>query len=156
MATGSIKVEGLKEVRKAMKDFNPKLAKALQVANKDISNKFVDEAKPAVKRLRSPGGSKAIRGIKSRATQTAANVVFSKDPAHAPLMATIMGGNWHPVYGRLMKVSRMKRRVWQKHIGNGWKPEQLYGVGPVFTEVFEKFSMEEYEKAIEKAISEIK
>lgn len=156
MAAGSIKVEGLKELRKELKGVSPKLAKALQVANKTVSDKFVEEAKPAVRKLPAPGGSRAIKGIKSRATQAAANVIFSKDPKFAPLMATIMGGNWYPVFGRLVRVSKMRRRLWQKHVGNTWKPEELYGVGPIFKRTFEDFALEEYEQALAKAFEEVK
>lgn len=119
-----------------------------------MATKAATSVKPAVQSLRSPGGSRSIRGITPRATQKAAKVAFSQADRSKPLLASILGANWHPVYGRFVQADSMSNRVWQPHLGSSWTPSQLYGAGPVFTLIADTFALDEYADAIMDAFGE--
>ena len=58
-----------------------------------------------------------------------------RSTGNRPTIAAVLGANIHPVYGRKYPMSVLSRRVWRPHLGNAWKPEQLYGIGSVFRDV---------------------
>lgn len=147
-----VEIRGIDELRRALRKISPQLSKTLQIAHKKISTEVVAKVKPAVSRLPSPGGSKAVRGITPRATQKSAEIAFSGAARNKPLMASILGSEVHPVYGRYYAVDSMKRRLWRPHLGNSWKPEDLYGVGPVLEEAQKTFIYDEYLDAVLEAM----
>lgn len=145
----TVQIVGLEELRKGFrKAGGPQLSRALGKAHKSIANKTLAKVKPAVQGLPSPGGSKAIRGIKASGTQKEASIKFSKSPTR-PVMATILGSNWHTLWGkRTVPTSSMRNPVWKPHMGSSWTPASLYGAGPVFVAAHKTFVMDDYEKAI--------
>lgn len=153
MAT-QVVVKGLDDFRRDLRRVDPRLAKSLQVANKKIATKAVSKVKPAASALSSPGSHRIAGGITPRATQRSAKIAFSQAARSKPLLASILGANWHPVFGRLVKADSMSRRLWKPHLGTDWTPSDLYGVGPVFRNLADTFVLEEYADAIEKALSE--
>lgn len=149
-----VEIHGLDELRRSFRRISPQLSKTLQVANKKIASRAVGLVKPAVAGLPSPGGSRAAGGITPRATQKSAEIAFSRADRSKPLMATILGANWHPVFGRFVQVDSMSRRLWRPHLGASWTPAQLYGVGPVLEQIHRGFAMDEYREAVSDAIKE--
>lgn len=150
----TVEIEGLDEFRRDLRRVNPALGKAIQRAHKTISTKVANEVRPAVQRLPSPGGTRAVRGITPRATQKHAQIAFSRAQARKPLWANILGAYVHPVFGRRFPVKKMKRRIWQPHLGSHWQPEQLYGAGPVLKHARDTFAADEYLDAFTDALRE--
>lgn len=87
-------------------------------------------------------------GITPRATQKAAKIAFSQANRSKPLIASILGATWHPVWGNFVKVSSMKNRLWQQHLGSNWTYSQLYGAGPALVNIADTFALDEYSDAI--------
>lgn len=149
-----VDIRGIDELRKALRKVSPQLSKTLQKAHKKIATEVVAKVKPAVSGLSSPGGSRAVGGIRPRATQKSAEIAFLGSARNKPLMATILGSDVHPVYGRYYAADSMKRRLWKPHLGNSWQPQQLYGVGPVLEKAQKTFIYDEYVDAVLDAIQE--
>lgn len=145
--SASVRVDGLDEFRRDLGRVSPQLKRTLQVANKAIAKRAVDRVRPAVASLPSPGGNRAAKGITARGTQKHAVVAFSRARSRQPLTATILGAHVHPVFGRPYPVAKMRRRLWQPHLGARWSPEDLYGAGPVLVKIADEFSVDEYLEA---------
>jgi hypothetical protein len=69
-------------------------------------------------------------------------------------MASILGSDWHPVFGRFIPADRMRRRLWQPHLGASWSYDRLYGAGRAFVQVADTFALDEYADAIMDAFAE--
>lgn len=69
--TASVKIDGLTEFRKALKELDRDLPKALRLAFNDAANVVVDDARPRVPKGRS---GKAKGSVKARSTQRYARV----------------------------------------------------------------------------------
>jgi hypothetical protein len=149
-----IAVKGLADFQRDLRGVDPRLAKTLQVAHKKVSSRAVEGIRPAVGRLPSPGSGRTTGGITPRAGQKYARVAFSGATRSKPLHASILGANWHPVFGRFIKADRMRRRLWQPHLGATWSYDQLYGAGPVFTRIADTFALDEYADAIMDSFAE--
>ena len=149
-----ITVKGLKDFQKDLRGVDPRLAKTLQVAHKKVSTKATDQVRPAVTGLGAPGSHRVGRGITPRATQTRARIAFSSAARTRPLVAHILGADWHPVWGRFVPAASMRRRLWQPHLGNSWSWPQLYGAGPAIEEVANRFALDEYADAIMDSLAE--
>jgi hypothetical protein len=149
-----ITVKGLDDFRRDLRRVDPRLAKTLQVAHKKVATRAVERVKPAVGRLPSPGSHRTTGGITPRATQKSAKVAFSQANRSKPLMASILGSDWHPVFGRFIPADRMRRRLWQPHLGASWSYDQLYGAGRAFVQVADTFALDEYADAIMDAFAE--
>lgn len=153
MAT--VQIVGLAELQRGFRKASPQLGKALQKANKKIATHAVGKIKPAVKGLSSPGGSKAVGGITARAGQKYAEVAFSRAKGKRPLIANILGANWHQLWGKkAIRTSEMKNPVWRPHMGTGWKASELYGAGPIFTAIHKSFQLDAYQDAIAESLKE--
>lgn len=136
-----IVIKGLDELRRELRQIDPKLAKTLQKANKTVSERIVSKARPEIAGLPSPGGSKAVGGLSARATQTKASVVLLG--SNATIRANVLGTLSHMVYGRRIAGSG-PFRAW---LGQSWSPEDLYGLGPAITDVVDSFALDEYADA---------
>ena len=134
-------VKGLDELRRELRRIDPKLAKTLQVANKKVSQKIVDQARPKIAGLPSPGGSRAAGGLTARATQTKATVVLLG--SNPTIRANVFGALSHVAWGH----RKSGRGPWKPWIGNTWQPEDLYGLGPAITQVVDGFALDEYADA---------
>lgn len=106
---------------------------------------MAEKAKPAVKGLPSPGGSKAVSGIRGNATQKAARItLLGSNPT---IRANVFGTLSHTVFGRTIPGSG----PWKPWLGKTWQPEDLYGLGPVIKDTADGFALDEYADAISDA-----
>lgn len=129
------------ELRRELRRIDPRLAKTLQAANKKVSERVVASAGPKVQGLRSPGGARAVPGIRPRASQTKATVVLLG--SNPTIRANVFGTLSHKVYGRNISGSG----PFLPWLGNSWQPEDLYGLGPALTETVDGFALDEYADA---------
>ena len=140
-------VRGLDDFRRDLAKVDKRLPKALQAAHKKVAQRVAEKAKPAVAGLPSPGGARAMSGIRGNATQKAARItLLGSNPT---IRASVFGTLSHKVWGR--NVSG--RGPWQPWLGNTWQPEQLYGIGPVIRDTADNFALEEYADAIMDALA---
>lgn len=126
------------ELRRELRRIDPKLAKTLSVANKKVSERIRDAARPKIAGLSSPGGSRAMGGLTARATPTKATVVLLG--SNPTIRANVFGTLSHKVWGR--NVSG--HGPFLPWLGQSWQPEELYGLGPAITNVVDGFAMDEY------------
>ena len=139
-------VKGLDDFRRDLRKVDKRLPKALQVAHKKVAQRVAEKAKPAVAGLPSPGGSRAVSGIRGNASQKAARItLLGSNPT---IRANVFGTLSHKVWGHHVSG----RGPWQPWIGNQWTPEQLYGLGPVIKEAADGFALDEYADAIMDAL----
>lgn len=134
-------ITGLDELRRELRRIDPKLAKTLQAANKKVSERVRDKARPEIAGLPSPGGSKAIGGLSARATQSKATVVLLG--SNPTIRANVLGTLSHMVWGRSVPGSG----PFLPWLGQSWSPEDLYGLGPALTDVVDHFALDEYADA---------
>lgn len=134
-------------MRAALRRIDPRLNKALQVANKRVSQKVVDTAKPKIAGLPSPGGSKAMSGLTARAGQNKATVVLLG--SNPTIRANVLGTLSHKVWGRHVSGSG----PFLPWLGRSWSPEDLYGLGPALTTVVDGFGLDEYADAYMDALA---
>ena len=142
----AVRVRGLSELRSELSRINPKLTKTFTEANKVVSAKLVSVSAPKVRGLPTPGGSIASSGLKAGGTQKSARVTLLG--ANPTIRATVFGTLSHKVGGRNVSDPG----PWQPWLGRTWTPEQLYGVGPAFTEVADSFAPTEYADALMRAL----
>lgn len=137
-----IVVKGLDDFRRDLRRVDKRLPKALQQAHKKVAQRVAEKAKPAVKGLSSPGGSRAMSGIRGNATQKAARItLLGSNPT---IRANVFGTLSHTVFGRSVGGSG----PWKPWIGSSWTPEQLYGLGPVIKDTADGFALDEYADSI--------
>jgi hypothetical protein len=141
LAETQVVVRGLDELRRELRRIDPRLAKTLQVANKKVSEKVVSAGAPRIAGLSSPGGTKAMSGLRPRASQSKATVVLLG--SNPTIRANVFGTLSHKVFGRNVPG----RGPWLAWLGNSWHPEDLYGLGPALTEVADGFALDEYADA---------
>jgi hypothetical protein len=133
-----IVVKGLDDFRRDLRRVDKNLPKAIGKAHKKIAVRVADKAKPAVRGLPTPGGSRAEAGIRGNATQKAARItLLGSNPT---VRANVFGTLSHKVWGRHVTGSG----PWQPWIGKTWQPEQLFGIGPVIGDVADGFALDEY------------
>lgn len=138
-------VKGLDDFRRDLRRVDKNLPKALQKAHKKVAEQVAEKAKPAVKGLPSPGGGRAVSGIRGNATQKAARItLLGSNPT---IRANVFGTLSHKVWGRNVTGSG----PWQPWLGNTWQPEDLYGIGPVIKDTADNFALDEYADAIMEA-----
>lgn len=135
------------ELRRELRRIDPRLAKTLQTANKRVSERVRDRARPAIQGLPSPGGSRAMSGLTARASQSKATVVLLG--SNPTIRANVFGTLSHKVWGRNVSGSG----PWKAWLGNSWTPEHLYGLGPAITEVVDGFALDEYADAVMDALA---
>jgi len=124
------------------------MGKAFGIANKKIGEQVASKARPAVKSLPTPGGSIAQSGIRSSAKQRAAVIrLLASNPT---IRANVFGAKSHMVFGR--RVSGPG--PWKPWIGRNWKPEDLYGIGPVIRDSADGFILDEYLDAVLDGLSQ--
>jgi hypothetical protein len=138
----------LDELARELRRVDPKLTKEISKANKTVSERLVDRARPAVKGLSSPGGSIAQGGIRARATPKKAIVALLG--SNETIRASVFGTLSHKVWGRNVTG----HGPWLPWVGNQWSPEQLHGLGPAITETVDGFGLDEYADAILQALSQ--
>jgi hypothetical protein len=134
-------------MRAGLRQIDSRLPKALQKANRTVSDKVVEQGRPAIVGLRSPGGARAASGLRARATQTKATVVMLG--SNPTIRANVFGTLSHKVYGRNVSGSG----PFLPWIGNTWTPEQLHGLGPAIRGVVDGFALEEYADAFMDALA---
>lgn len=120
------------------------MGKAFGKANKKVGDRIVDRGRPAVRGLRSPGGSRAMSGIKSSAKQNKAVIALNQSSSAPTLFANVFGTLSHQVFGRTISGSG----PWLPWVGTSWKPEQLHGIGPVIKDVADDFALDEHLDAV--------
>ena len=120
------------------------MGKAFGKANKKISERVVTKGKPAVRGLRSPGGTKAMSGIRPSAKQSKAVIRLNNSSRSPTLFANVFGTLSHQVFGRTIPGSG----PFLPWIGTTWDPEDLYGIGPVIKDVADDFALDEYLDAV--------
>lgn len=120
------------------------MGKAFGEANRRISEKAVEKAKPLVKGLSSPGGTKAMDGLRPSSKQRAAVIrLLGSNPT---LFANVFGTLSHQ--GGQPPRTFPGRGPWLEWVGQSWTPEQLHGVGPAIREVADGFALDEYLDAV--------
>lgn len=134
-------------MRRGLRQVDSRLPKALQQANKQVSNKIVEAARPKVAGLPSPGGTRAMSGLTARATQKSATVVLLG--SNPTVRANVLGTLSHKAWGRHVSGSG----PFQAWLGQGWSPEELYGLGPAMTDVVDRFGLDEYADAFMDALA---
>lgn len=137
----AVTIRGLDELRRELRRIDPRLAKTLQVANKRVAERVVQQARPAIQALPSPGGTKAQSGLRPRATQKSAKVVMLA--SNKTLHANVFGTLSHTVFGKVTPG----HGPWLPWLGKSWHPEELYGLGPALREVADGFALDEYADA---------
>lgn len=145
----TVRVRGLDEFRRELRRVDARFGKAFGQANKRISEQVVSKAKPAVQGLSSPGGTIAARGIRPSAKQSAAVIRLNNTGSSPTLFANVFGTLSHTVFGRTIPGSG----PWKPWIGTTWKPEDLYGIGPVISDVADGFALDEYMDAVLDALA---
>lgn len=123
-------IDGLDELRQVLRRVDRNLGREFGQANKRVASVYVNKAKPKVP-SRVAGGRGLEKGVTARARQRDIAMAI-RSTGRRPTIAAVLGANVHPVFGRRYPMSVLSRPVWQPHLGNRWKPEQLYGIGPVF------------------------
>jgi hypothetical protein len=148
MADGQVRVKGLADFSRDLKRVDTRLAKTLAAANKTVASRVAEKVKPAVRSLAAPASSRTSGGITGRATGRKGKLAFSQAKRSRPLVAHILGADWHMVHGRPVKADSMRSRVWQPHLGSRWSAGDLYGAGPVIVKAADSFIVDEYADAI--------
>ena len=142
----TIRVKGLDEFRRELNRVDKRFGKAFGQANKKVGARVVAKGAPAIRGLPSPGGSKAMSGLKASAKQT--KLVVRLNAGNPTIRANVLGTLSHTVWGRTIPGSG----PWQPWLGRTWQPEQLYGLGPAITKTMDGFGLDEYLDAILDAI----
>lgn len=138
MAVGSVRITGLRELQRALRQASPELSRRLTGTHRKISERVVSKGQPVVAGLSSPGGHLAQRGLRPRASQSAASIaLLGSNPT---IRASVFGTLSHKAWGHHVSGSG----PWQAWIGSSWAPDELYGVGPVFKDTAEGFALDEY------------
>ena len=138
----TIRVKGLDEFRRELRRADKRFGKAVGQANKKVGARVVAKGAPAIRSLPSPGGNKAMSGLKSSAKQT--KVVVALTAGNPTIRANVLGTLSHTVWGRRIPGSG----PWQPWLGTSWQPEQLYGLGPAIKKVMDGFALDEYMDAV--------
>jgi hypothetical protein len=127
-------IEGLDELRAVLRRVDRNLGRTLGQANKRAATVYADRAKVKIPNDRASGRG-LEKGIVARAAQRDIRMAI-RSTGSRPTIAAVLGANVHPVFGRRYPMRAMSgTRPWKPHLGSGWKPEQLYGIGPVFDDV---------------------
>lgn len=137
----TVRVKGLDDFRRELRRADKRMGKAFGKANKKIGEKVVAKGRPSVVGLPSPGGSVSVAGIKASAKQSKAVIRLTNRKA---LFANVFGTRSHMVFGRPVPGSG-PFRPW---LGQSWKPEELYGIGPAIKTVADDFALDEYLGAV--------
>lgn len=121
MAEQVIRIEGLNEFRRELKNIDSDLPKELRRGHKKVGDFAADRVRPFA-----PGRTKAA--IKGRGTQREATLKVGHNPPYS--VAKMVGANrrfgW---YGKARYRSSAGRQF-QPHLGASWTPGQLYYIGP--------------------------
>lgn len=133
-----LRIRGLKELQRELRQVSPQLPKALQKAHKANAESVASKVKSDVAR-NSParaGTTRAKSGIRPRATQRKASIaLLGSNPT---VRAVALGTRWHTVFGRKRPVSSLSRPVFGDYIGHEvFNPESGTGdyiVSPVVRE----------------------
>lgn len=141
-----VRIKGLDEFRRELRRVDPRLGKAFQKANKQVSERVADRGRPAVQALPSPGGTVAQSGIRPRAGQRKATIAFLG--SNRTIRANILGAKSHWAWGHRIEGSG----PWQSWLGREWTPEDLYGIGPTIRTELDGFGLDEYMDAILNAL----
>jgi len=145
--TASVEFENMKEFRAVLRGLDPAGARLLGRAYKQAAQP-VQRAAQAKVPNRVASRRNLDKGVRVSGSQTGGSVVIKSTPKR-PTIAAVLGANVHPVFGR-----RYPRRVlgsgfpWRRHLGKSWRPEQLYGVGPVFENVAPQEIFDEFVRAL--------
>lgn len=127
------RIEGIDDLRRALRGIDRGLGRAIGQANKRVASVYVDRARPKIP-TNQASRTGLEKGISARARQKDIALAI-RSTARRPTIAAVLGSNVHPVYGRNYPQAVFRRRVWQPWLGNNWRPQDLYGIGPVFRDV---------------------
>ena len=134
MAQGPVAyIEGLDELRSVLRRVDRNLGRTLGQANKAAASVYANKAKPKVP-SQIAGRRGLEKGVTARARQRDIAIAI-RSTSRRPTIAAVLGANIHPVFGRNYPTAVLRRPVWQRHLGNAWRPEQLYGIGSIFRDV---------------------
>lgn len=129
----AVYIEGIDDFRRVLRNAGKLHARELGIANRKVAGVYVDKAKPKVPRQRASHLNLA-EGIKATARQRDISMRL-RSTIDRPLVAAVLGADTHPVFGRRRPMADLKRRVWEPHLGQGWSPQDLYGIGNVFDDI---------------------
>lgn len=130
MAETAVRVEGLKEFRRELRNIDKSLAAQLSKGHKRIATLVADDAKAKAQSAFGVHRSQA-RGIAPRATQTKGRIALNTGRTPRLLAAEFGAAkHWVPAgrTGRVLpkRAATMRRRVFPPWSGNQWVP----GEGP--------------------------
>lgn len=127
MATEAIKIEGLKEFSKRLKDMDAGLPKALRLAMNQSAQIVLDDAKPKIPTLT----GKARKSVKPKSTRTAVRVTG--------------GGKRAPYYPWLDFGGRVGRN---RSVNRRFYPDGRY----IYFSYYKKRASGEFQEALQKAL----
>lgn len=110
-----IRVEGLDELRRGLRNIDNDLGKALGKKNRSVGAFVVSEADKKRRGLqgRFPSYGSKVMKVKPSANQRRVMVTVSPPAAE-------WGAINHPVFGREMSQARFRRQVWPGRNSDGW------------------------------------
>lgn len=170
----AVEVVGLDDLVRDLRRAESKLPKVVQRANKDMATRVVAIARLGIGTIAGAASSEvrnvAKKKITPRARQKSASVALlgSKAPRYrgwyGPAQTFEFGTRFHPVGGRYVPASSMRRRVFPPWVGNqfaggDWK-DGLHGrqghiVAPAIQKFIDRYTFaDEYSEALDKAILE--
>lgn len=111
----TLRVEGMEELRKGLRNISPQLGKELGKANKEIGVEVVGWSDRRLSAMRSRYGAYAMRRLKVKGSANQRRVIVTVKPGMAE-----RGGKRHPVFGEWMPQSAFKKRVWPEPRREGY------------------------------------
>ena len=143
-----VKVEGLRELQAELKASDPKLARELTKAHRQVAMTVLVMAREELASQPVPKADEAAAGMVVAAGQRSASIVHKGDNPF--VRAVEFGTSWHKVFGRWVEASKMKRRVYRPWAGNG--DEAGYALYPVLRQFLPSAKFEDiYHDAIDQA-----
>lgn len=144
MANPALEVKGLDEFRRELRRVDKQFGKAFGKVHKQISERLAASARPRILALSSPGGTKAMSGVRGSAKQNAAVIrLMGSNPT---VRANVFGMGVH--WGGTPPKEYQGRGPWLPWVGTNWQPEDLHGLGPAITEVLDGYGLDQYMDAV--------
>lgn len=128
-----VEVHGADELRDTLKRFTSRPGAVFTKAYRQVAKMAETDARAALDRAGAASADmKGLEaGIKGTARQEYAALSI-KSTSDRPTIAAVLGADIHNVWGRKYPIAVLHGdKPWLPHLGNGWQPEDLYGVGPV-------------------------
>jgi hypothetical protein len=145
--TARVEVSGLRELQSELKAANPKLARELTKAHKQVAMNVLAKAQDEMRSQPVGKAAEAAEGLSVSAGQKWAGVKL--EGGNPFVRAVEFGASFHRVFGRWVRASSMRRRVYQPWKGNS--EDAGYALYPTLRRVLPSPEFaEEYGEAIRK------